>query len=50
MSERPPARALIGIALLAGATLALQVVITRILAAVLSLALGAGLWLRRPPS
>jgi spermidine synthase len=33
--ERPPARVLLGVGLLAGATLALQVLITRILAAVL---------------
>jgi spermidine synthase len=35
VSERPPARVLLGVGLLAGATLALQVLITRILAAVL---------------
>ncbi|MET0511508.1 MAG: hypothetical protein ABW135_07490 [Thermoleophilaceae bacterium] len=33
--ERPPARVLVGVALLAGATLAFQVLLTRILAAVL---------------
>jgi hypothetical protein len=35
VSERPPARVLLGVGLLAGVTLALQVLITRILAAVL---------------
>jgi SAM-dependent methyltransferase len=35
VSERPPARVLLGVGMLAGATLALQVLITRILAAVL---------------